>query len=94
MGTEMPLPFIRRMTISKKEIARLRIISLVEVHGDGDALSFIRRMQILKRGIARLRIISLVEVHGDGEALPFIRESALLSFLLLHNDLSFLKFFH
>ena len=72
----------------------MRIISLVEVHGDGDALSFIRRMQILKRGIARLRIISLVEVHGDGEALPFIRESALLSFLLLHNDISFLKFFH
>ena len=90
----MPLPFIRRMTISKKEIARLRIISLVEVHGDGDALSFIRRMQILKRGIARLRIISLVEVRGNGDVLLFIRESALLSFLLLHDYISFLKLFH
>ena len=64
----MPLPFIRRMTISKKEIARLRIISLVEAHGDGDVLPFIRRMRILKRGIARLRIISLFEAHGDGDA--------------------------
>ena len=53
---------------SERGIAELRIISLVEVYGDGDALPFILKMQILKRGIARLRIISLVEVHRDGDA--------------------------
>ena len=53
---------------SERGIAELRIISLVEAHGDGDVLPFIRRMRILKRGIARLRIISLFEAHGDGDA--------------------------
>lgn len=90
----MPPKLYAKQQTQKGKISRLRIISPVVVQRDGDVLSFIRRMQILKRGIARLRIISLVEVHGDGDALLFIRESALLSFLLLHDYISFLKFFH
>ena len=55
------------------EIARLRIIFLIVVHGDGDAPSLYTQNEDSERGIAELRIISLVEVHGDGDALPFIR---------------------
>ena len=85
---ETPLLFIRNRRILKRELARLRIIFSVE-----DS-PFIRNRRIPKEEIARLRIIFLIEVHGDGDALPFIRESALLSFLLLHDYISFLKLFH
>ena len=46
----------------------MRIISLFEVHRDGDAPSFIRRMRIPMGEIARLRINFPVEVHRDGDA--------------------------
>ena len=62
MGTETPLLFIRRITISKKEIARLRIIFLIEVHRDGDAPEVIRKTTNSKREISRLRINFLIEM--------------------------------
>ena len=50
------------------EIARLRIIFLVVVHGDGDTLPFIRNRRIPKEEIAGPRINFPVEVHRDGDA--------------------------
>ena len=51
-----------------REIARLRINFLIEVHGDGDAPPFIRNRRIPMGEITGLRIILLVQVHRDGDA--------------------------
>ena len=56
----------------------MRIISLFEVHGDGDTPSLYTQNEDSERGIAELRIISLVEAHGDGDALPFILKMQIL----------------
>ena len=49
------------------EIARLRIIFLIEIHGDGDTPEVIRKTINSKREISRLRIIFLIEIHRDGD---------------------------
>ena len=67
IGTEMPLPFIRRMRILKREITGLRINFLIEIHRDGDAPEVIRKTTNSKREIAGLRINFLIEVHRDGD---------------------------
>ena len=66
-GRRYPFPLYAIGEFRWGEIAGLRIIFLVVVHGDGDAPSFIRNRRIPMGKIARLRIIFPVEVHRDGD---------------------------
>ena len=67
-GRRRPFPLYAIGEFRWGEIAGLRIIFPVEVHGDGEAPSLYTQNEDSERGIARLRIIFPVEVHRDGDA--------------------------